>query len=214
MPENSLAAFKRALNHFQYLELDLRLLADETLVVFHDKTLGRMTSAPPDLASTPMHWLEADAVRAQTLKGSQSERPPLFSEVLDLLIDHPGALLFAELKDHHPFVFRPLLKVLEGHPVRDRVTIQSFDHRQLHKLVGHGLQLCPLYWFRPKTVDALPCAWEAPMAEALLLRPSMIRDIHQAGRKVAPWFLAGERIKPIRRRLEKLNIDALMVDYF
>ena len=42
-PENSLGAFTRAIEHNYSIELDVRMLEDDTLVVFHDKELSRMT---------------------------------------------------------------------------------------------------------------------------------------------------------------------------
>lgn len=42
-PENSLGAFARAIEHNYSIELDVRMIEDGTLVVFHDKELSRMT---------------------------------------------------------------------------------------------------------------------------------------------------------------------------
>jgi len=44
-PENSIASFKKAIEKNYAIELDVRPLADGTVVVFHDETLGRMTGA-------------------------------------------------------------------------------------------------------------------------------------------------------------------------
>ena len=43
VPENSLAAFRRAIRHGYGSELDVHLLRDGTLAVFHDSDLKRMT---------------------------------------------------------------------------------------------------------------------------------------------------------------------------
>ena len=43
VPENSLAAFRRAIRHGYGAELDVHLLRDGTLAVFHDSDLKRMT---------------------------------------------------------------------------------------------------------------------------------------------------------------------------
>ena len=42
-PENSLAAFRRAMEHGYVIELDVHMLADGKIVVFHDDNLKRMT---------------------------------------------------------------------------------------------------------------------------------------------------------------------------
>ena len=45
IPENSLSAFRNAALEGYAIELDVRPLADGTIVVFHDEALGRMTGA-------------------------------------------------------------------------------------------------------------------------------------------------------------------------
>jgi len=42
-PENSIAAFKKAIEKNYAIEIDVRPLADGTVVVFHDERLGRLT---------------------------------------------------------------------------------------------------------------------------------------------------------------------------
>ena len=42
-PENSLGAFSNAIEKGYAIELDVQLLADDTVVVFHDESLARMT---------------------------------------------------------------------------------------------------------------------------------------------------------------------------
>lgn len=44
-PENSLGAFQNAINHNTAIELDVVMLDDGTLAVFHDDTLARMCNA-------------------------------------------------------------------------------------------------------------------------------------------------------------------------
>lgn len=43
LPENSLPAFENAVNHGFAIELDVRIIDDNNIVVFHDEKLSRMT---------------------------------------------------------------------------------------------------------------------------------------------------------------------------
>ena len=43
LPENSLGAIENAINESTPIEIDIQEIADGTLVVFHDKSLQRMT---------------------------------------------------------------------------------------------------------------------------------------------------------------------------
>jgi len=48
-PENTIGAFKRSIQKYLPIELDVHLLKDDTLVVFHDDNLKRMTNIDLDL---------------------------------------------------------------------------------------------------------------------------------------------------------------------
>ena len=43
LPENSIPAFENAVNHGFAIELDVRIIDDNNIVVFHDEKLSRMT---------------------------------------------------------------------------------------------------------------------------------------------------------------------------
>lgn len=43
IPENSLKAFEKAMKNNYIIELDLHILRDDTVVVFHDDNLQRIT---------------------------------------------------------------------------------------------------------------------------------------------------------------------------
>ena len=79
IPENSLAAFARAVEAGYGMELDVQLTADGQLAVFHDMTLGRMCGADVCLSE-----LSYEETQKYTLLGT-NERIPLFSQVLDLV---------------------------------------------------------------------------------------------------------------------------------
>ena len=74
--ENSLAAFRAAVEAGVGIELDVQLSADGVLMVFHDDTLLRMTGREGKLSD-----LSFDELRALRL-GNSEERIPTFAEVL------------------------------------------------------------------------------------------------------------------------------------
>ncbi len=90
VPENSLCAFKRAVEHGYGIELDVQLSADGQVVVFHDDTLSRVCG--PDKR---VDELDYEELRKLPLYGSD-ERIPLFSEVLQTIGDNTP--LIVELK--------------------------------------------------------------------------------------------------------------------
>lgn len=78
-PENSLAAFKLAVDNNYGIELDVQLSKDDIPVVFHDFTLNRMCGVDKSVSD-----LTFDELRLLRLYDSE-ELIPHFQEVLDLV---------------------------------------------------------------------------------------------------------------------------------
>lgn len=75
-PENSISAFEKAIAAGYPIELDVQLIADGTVVVFHDKSLSRLTDNDGYLK-----FLNKADLDLLTLKDSK-EKIPTFEEVL------------------------------------------------------------------------------------------------------------------------------------
>ncbi len=72
LPENSIAAFKAAVEQGYPIEIDLHLTCDGEVVVFHDKTLNRMCGCDGEVAK-----LTLDDLKSKRLKDSQETIPTL-----------------------------------------------------------------------------------------------------------------------------------------
>ena len=79
IPENSMAAFRRAIDAGYGIELDVQLTTDDQLVVFHDETLERVCG---DMRK--LHELSYAELQELRLFGTE-ERIPLFRDVLELI---------------------------------------------------------------------------------------------------------------------------------
>ena len=124
-PENSMEAFRRAIERGLASELDVHMIADGNLVVFHDDDLVRMTGAPGRIADYDIETL------SKLRLGGTDEKIPTFDEVLDLYEDS-GLQLLIELK-----VDKGNHKALAA-AVADRLAkydgafaVQSFDPRAI-----------------------------------------------------------------------------------
>lgn len=79
VPENSMAAFRRAVESGYGIELDVQLTTDDRLVVFHDETLERVCGD-----SRKLHELSYPELQELRLFGTE-EGIPLFRDVLELI---------------------------------------------------------------------------------------------------------------------------------
>jgi glycerophosphoryl diester phosphodiesterase len=125
IPENSMAAFRRAAEHGFPSEFDVHLIADGSLVVFHDDDLERETGVKGQIEDYDITNLSR-----LRLEGTD-EHIPTLDEVLDLY-ENTGLPLLIELK-----VARGNYRKLTEAVCRrlDRYTgpyvIESFDPRAL-----------------------------------------------------------------------------------
>lgn len=93
IPENSLPAFRRAVENGYGIELDIQLTADHQIVVFHDASLKRVCGIDRPLCEFSLRQLQEIP-----LAGSR-ERIPLFSDVLALV--NGRVPLIVEIKHYH-----------------------------------------------------------------------------------------------------------------
>lgn len=119
-PENSMAAFRAALEGGFGAELDVHLLADGNLAVFHDSDLQRVTGQ-----SGVIEALTIQQLKNFHLNGT-AQTIPEFRQVLELFAGK--APLIVELKPHnrnHAELARAVCRMLEDYP--GPYCLESFD---------------------------------------------------------------------------------------
>lgn len=79
VPENSLSAFRKAVENGYGIELDVQLTTDDQLVVFHDASLKRMTGIDKNLTDCSFEELQNYPLL------DTDEKIPLFADVLKVL---------------------------------------------------------------------------------------------------------------------------------
>lgn len=120
IPENSLPAFRRAIEHGFGAELDVHLLRDGTLAVFHDSDLRRCANVDGQIED-----LTLEELKQLRLEGTD-EQIPTFDEVLALF--ESATPLIIELKtargNHHALA-KAVCERLDTY--KGEFCIESFD---------------------------------------------------------------------------------------
>ena len=122
VPENSMAAFKAAVEHGFGVELDVHLMKDGNLAVIHDSLLNRTTGQPGRIED-----LTTDELKNYRLEGTE-ETIPEFMDVLTLF--NGRAPIIVELKpvdNNHAALAEATCKMLETY--KGHFCIESFDPR-------------------------------------------------------------------------------------
>ena len=122
VPENSMAAFKAALEHGYGIELDVHLLKDGNLAVIHDSLLNRTTGQPGHVED-----LTTEQLKDYRLEGTDETIP----EFMDVLTLYNGkAPLIVELKSENgnqAALTEAVCKMLETY--KGPYCLESFDPR-------------------------------------------------------------------------------------
>lgn len=134
LPENSMGAFRAALEHGFGIELDIHLMADGNLAVIHDSSLQRTAGANVAIES-----LTTGQLANYRLNGTE-ETIPLFSDVLALF--NGAAPLIIELKTaggNADRLCEAACAMLESY--NGPYCIESFDPRCIIWLKKHRPQI-------------------------------------------------------------------------
>ncbi|MBQ3192901.1 MAG: glycerophosphodiester phosphodiesterase [Oscillospiraceae bacterium] len=122
IPENSMAAFKAALDNGFGIELDIHLLKDGNLAVMHDSLLNRTTGRPGHIED-----LTTEDLKHYHLQGTEQTIP----EFMDVLTLYNGkAPLIIELKperNNHAALAEAACRMMDGY--KGVYCMESFDPR-------------------------------------------------------------------------------------
>lgn len=129
-PENSLGAFANAVEKGYAIELDVRIISDDTVVVFHDESLSRMTGNDGYLK-----FLRKEDLKILKLKGTK-EHIPTLREVLDL-VDGKTPIMI-EIKNEYKIGKLEKLVLEELKNYKGEYAITSFNPFSLQYVKHHA----------------------------------------------------------------------------
>ena len=133
LPENSMAAFRAALDHGYGIELDIHLMKDGNLAVIHDCSLKR--TAGSDVKITDLTVRDLENYR---LQGTE-EKIPLFSQVLELYAGKAPLIIELKSDKNCKELVAAAVKAMEGY--EGPYCMESFDPRVVYELKKQAPQI-------------------------------------------------------------------------
>ena len=168
VPENSMAAFRRALEAGYGVELDVHLLADGSLAVIHDSLLVRTTGLEGRIEDL------TEAQLGQCFLEGTEETIPTLEQVLELFAGKaPIILELKSVRGNDAALCAGVCAALDAHP--GTYCLESFDPRSVYWLRKHRPDLVrgqlTENYFRSKTNLSFPqkCLLSAQMTNFLTL---------------------------------------------
>ena len=129
VPENSMTAFKRAIDSGYGIEIDIRLSRDGVLVIHHDPTLLRVCGIDKKV-------IDLDSAELKTVKLSGSnDTVPTFLELLDVIDGRVPLLIEIKSDIHERGVALQFVKEIEGY--QGEFLVQSFNPLALRTVRRH-----------------------------------------------------------------------------
>lgn len=212
--ENSILAFKKAIDKGVAIEIDLRLTADNVLVVFHDHNLKRMTGVAGEVEELTFEQL-------QNYSLFDGQKIPTFKEVLSLVNGQVPLLIeFKVYKKNQRSLVDNAMELLEGYD-KTTVAFQSFYPQCLR----YGKKAYPQIAFGQlgtydfgkkfyfKFLVAIIVAFEVPKADFLsfdvrFLPQKSIQKYRKKGKKVLCWLVNTEQ----KHKIALQNCDNIIFE--
>lgn len=129
-PENSLPAFKKAIDNGYAIELDVRLLSDGTVVVFHDDSLSRLTGNDGYIK-----FLQKSDLNMLSLGGTD-QKIPLLEEVLKFVNGRTPLLIEIKNDGKVGELEGKVIELLKNY--KGQFAIQSFNPYSLEYFYKHA----------------------------------------------------------------------------
>lgn len=126
-PENSMGAFKRAIDKGYIIELDVHLTKDNKVVVFHDDNLKRMTGVDKDIRLVNKKELD------KIYLGNTLYTIPTLRKVLELIDGKVEVIIEIKSDNKVGLLERELVKILDNY--KGEFAVKSF-------------RLSSILWFR------------------------------------------------------------------
>ena len=134
VPENSMTAFKKAVNAGYGIELDIQLTRDDEVVVFHDFDLKRICGVEGELSDYTYEELQSFAI------SGTKERIPKFDEVLKAVDGKVPLLIEMKYKGLHSRICERADEYLRDY--RGEYVIESFHPKALWWYRRHRPEIC------------------------------------------------------------------------
>ncbi len=134
LPENSMGAFRAALENGYGIELDIHLMKDGNLAVVHDSDLTRVTGVSGKIEEMTLEDLQNYRL------GTSDEKIPLFQEVLALFDGKAPMIVELKCVNNHAALCKAALEMLDNY--KGIYCLESFDPRAIRWLRKNRPDVC------------------------------------------------------------------------
>ena len=209
-PENTLLSFRNAIDAgADGIEFDIRLTADNRLVVMHDANVDRCTDGTGPVAEHSLDDLRRLDAGGWFRSAFSGERVPAFTEALEVMRERVLPLVEVKAQTDHDaaHLASVTLAELDSLEMRQDVVLHSYDPAIVSALYKADSALALAITFDE---EVAPPAWIGGVhPHAPLVTAALVEAAHAAGRWVCTWTANTESAV---QQLADLDVDGIMTD--
>lgn len=207
-PENSLQAFEEALKiDCDGVEMDVRCTGSGDLVIFHDRSLQRMTGGNGNIQQ-----MNLAQIRSYYLAGNPKYKIPTLEEALDLIQNK--AIINLEVKREFARsngYEEKIIKILNDFKLMENIIISSFNPLVLKKfaLKAPYLHLGFIYRNRTQKLMTLGTSLRSLHINFRTLSKRYLNAMQAKGYKIFPWTV--DRLNDMKQLVE-MGVDGIITN--
>lgn len=215
MPENTLAAFQRAIRlGCDYVEVDVRTTRDGKLVIMHDRTVDRTTNgtgAVNELTLAAIRKLDAGAKFSPLYRG---EKVPTLDEVFELCRGKINVYI-----DHKDAPVEAILRTIRRHRMEKQVVIYGgLDRLKEWKQAAPYLPVMPSLPQEYRKAGGIAelkklLPVDALNGDMVLWTPELVQEAHREGITVYVDNLGFPDTSEGYRQSIEMGVDGIETDY-
>jgi len=210
-PENTLAAFSKAINMgADYVELDVQFTLDEKVVVIHDPTLERTTNFVGNVSDFTLTELQKADAGSWFSEDFSNEKVPTLEQVLDLVSGRLQLNVEIKNREEYSTIVDKVIHILKKNLFHD-VFISSFsrDIIELVKEIDQSIQTG--YLFEHKLLKHIyEGNWEFLCASHLLVNREFFNKAREYGKRLFVWTV--NKNHEMEKMIE-LGVDGIITNY-
>ncbi len=218
-PENTLAAWNEGLAQgADFIELDVQLVADGQVVVFHDDLLDRTTNGNGQVCDKSLAELQVLDAGSWFDERFAGERIPTLQEALDWARERLPLFVELKYKGHtDPAVLGPvsldevIVQQIVAQGMMERVLVISFNHRALKRVRARAPGLATGALYAADKTDPVALARELGVNAVMplwhLVTAQDVAQCHAAGLAVNVWGSDADYAALLAAGVDCMNAD-------
>ncbi|MBO0991722.1 glycerophosphodiester phosphodiesterase [Bacillus sp. SD088] len=217
-PENTMAAFQKAVDHgMDYIELDIHLSKDDQLVIIHDDKVNRTTNGSGYVRNFTLEELKELDAGSKFNASFKGERIITLEELLDTMLHQIGIIIEIKEPEANTGIEQILADLIEQYNNTNNVIIQSVNFESMKKM-HELLPKIPVAVLVSRTEHPLSSQQLDDIADYATyvnyniryLRQRDVEEIHKRDKKVMAWTIRDPR--KMQKALN-LGVDGIITDY-